>query len=92
LDLGFASILLYVGSISAYDGYLVIRTGDIICDFKQSPVGPALIKYNTGAPTLFLHARAVGMALILIVLIVLNRFSQRLALPVPIGIALFAIP
>jgi hypothetical protein len=85
----FASLLLYVGSISAYDGYLVVRTGDMIGDFEQNPVGLALINYNAGDPTLFLHAKAAGTLLVLIALVVLNRHSQRLARPVAIAVALF---
>ena len=85
----FAGLLCYVSAVSAYDGYLVVRTGDMIGDFEQNPVGLLLIKCNGGDPSLFLLAKTLGTLFVLYALSALNRHSQRLARPVAMAIALF---
>ncbi len=85
----FAAILFYVCAVSAYDGYLVVRTGDEIRDFEQNPIGLLLINCNRGNPSLFLVAKAAGTLLVLFLLRTLNHRSQRLARPVIFAIALF---
>ena len=85
----FAGILLYVCAVSAYDGYLVLRTGDMIRDFELNPVGLMLIDCNGGDPSLFLVAKTVGTLLVMGLLSALNRRSQRLARPVAFTLALF---
>jgi hypothetical protein len=85
----FAAILIYVGAVSVYDGYLVIRTGDLIRDCEQNPVGLLLINCNGGDPSLFLAVKAVGTLIVLGTLEALNRRSQRIACPVSLAVALF---
>ena len=85
----FAAILVYVCAVSVYDGYLVVRTGDMIRDFEQNPIGLLLINCNGGNPSLFLVAKGAGTLLVLYLLRRLNRRSQRLARPVTFAIALF---
>jgi hypothetical protein len=85
----FTAILIYVGAVSFYDGYLVIRTGDLIGDLEQNPVGLLLINCNGGDPSLFLALKAVGTLIVLGTLEVLNRHSQRIACPVSLAVALF---
>jgi hypothetical protein len=85
----FAGVLLFVGAVSLYDGYLVIRTGDEIREFEKNPVGLCLIEYNYGDPTLFLLAKAAGTLVVLGSLTLLYRRSQRMALPVAYALALF---
>ena len=85
----FTAILIYVGAVSVYDGYLVIRTGDLIRDCEQNPVGLLLINCNGGDPSLFLAVKAVGTLIVLSTLEILNRRSQRIACPVSLAVALF---
>ncbi len=85
----FTAILIYVGAVSIYDGYLVLRTGDLIRDAEMNPVGTLLIDCNGGDPSLFLSAKAAGTLAVLVALANLNRRSQRLARPVTLGVALF---
>jgi hypothetical protein len=85
----FAGILVYVGAVSAYDGYLVVRTGDMIQDFEKNPVGLFLIDCDGGNPSLFLSAKAAGTLVVLFALETLNRRSQRLACPIAVSLALF---
>ena len=85
----FAGILLYVCAVSIYDGYLVVRTGDMIRDFELNPVGVLLIDCNGGDPSLFLIAKTIGTLLAVFMLGALNRRSHRLARPVAFTLALF---
>jgi hypothetical protein len=85
----FAGILLYVCAVSVYDGYLVLRTGDMIRDFEMNPVGVLLIDCNNGDPSLFLVAKTVGTLLVMGLLSALNRRSQRLARPVAFTLVVF---
>lgn len=85
----FTALLSFVCAVSVYDGYLVLRTGDLIRDMEMNPVGLILINYNGGDPLLFLSAKATGTVLVLIALRVLNQRSQRLARPVAFAVALF---
>jgi len=84
-----AASMLFVGAVSVYDGYLVLRTGDEITHFEKNPVGLYLIQHNHGDPTVFLMAKAAGTALVLTALTLLYRRSQRLAVPVAIALMLF---
>jgi hypothetical protein len=85
----FSAILLFVGGVSFYDGYLVLRTGDEICEYEKNPVGLWLLQCNHGSPTLFLIAKAVGTVIVLGSMTMLYRRSQKLALPVAYALCLF---
>ena len=85
----FTCVMLFVGAVSVYDGYLVVRTGAEICQFEQNPVGLFLIHLNHGDPSLFLMVKAVGTLVVLAVMTVLYRRCQRIAFPVASAIMLF---
>jgi hypothetical protein len=87
----FAMMLSVIGAISVYDGYLVIRTGDMIGDFERNPVGLWLIDANHGDPTLFLAAKGAGTAIVLITMIVFYRRSKRFAFPMAYALLLFQV-
>src|SRR5271155_896276 len=78
-SLVFAAAMLFVGAVSVYDGYLVLRTGDEITHYEKNPVGLYLIQHNHGDPSTFLMAKAVGTLVVLTALTTLYRRSQRLA-------------
>ena len=84
----FTGTLLFVGAVSFYDGYLVVRTGDMIEEFEKNPVGLYLIKIDNGSPSVFLRVKAAGTILVLTALSFLHRRSERIA--GPIALALFA--
>jgi hypothetical protein len=85
----FAGILLFVGGVSVYDGYLVLRTGDEILEYEKNPAGVWLLECNHGNPTLFLAVKGVGTVIVLASLTVLYRRSQHLAIPVAYALCLF---
>jgi hypothetical protein len=85
----FSAILLFVGGVSLYDGYLVLRTGEEICEYEKNPAGLWLLECDHGNPTLFLTAKGVGTVIVLGSMTMLYRRSQRLALPVAYALCLF---
>jgi hypothetical protein len=85
----FMSVLAFIGGVSAYDGYLVVRTGPIIREFERNPVGIYLIDCDDGDPDLFLRVKAAGTLLTLTALSVLHRHSRRLASPVAAALVVF---
>jgi hypothetical protein len=85
----FTTALIFVGGVSAYDGYLVVRTGEMIRDFEKDPVGRYLIDRNDGDPALFLRVKAAGTIVALSSLAALRKRSRRLAGPVAVGLVFF---
>src|SRR5580704_10251060 len=88
-SLVFAVAMLFVGAVSVYDGYLVVRTGDEIRHFEKNPVGLFLIEHNHGDPTVFLMAKAAGTLVVLAALTLLYQRSQRIAFSVASALMLF---
>jgi len=85
----FTAVLIFIGGASAYDGYLVVRTGEMIRDFEKNPVGRYLIDRNDGDPALFLRVKAAGTIVSLTALAALRKRSRRLADPVAVGLVFF---
>jgi hypothetical protein len=85
----FSAVVLFVGAVSVYDGYLVLRSGDEIRHFEKNPVGLFLIEHNHGNPILFLIVKAIGTCIVLSALALLYRRSQRIAFPVASALMLF---
>jgi hypothetical protein len=85
----FTTALIFVGAVSVYDSYLVVRTGDMIEDFEKNPVGLYLIKIDNGNTSVFLRVKAAGTILALSALSYLHRRSSRLASPIAFGLFAF---
>lgn len=85
----FAAALTYVALVSLYDGYLVIRTGELIEEFEKNPVGLFLIQFNGGDPTLFLAAKAIGTLAVLAILTTLYRSVPRYAYTATFALTVF---
>src|SRR5579872_2122658 len=82
-------VLLFVAGVSLYDGYLVVRTGSMISEFEQNPVGRYLIKCDDGDVDIFLRVKAAGTLVSLVGLCLLHRHSRRLAGPVEFALVVF---
>jgi hypothetical protein len=85
----FTGALLFVGAVSFYDGYLVVRTGDMIEDFEKNPVGLYLLRIDNGSPSIFLRVKAAGTILVLTGLSFLHRRSKRMAVPIAFALSVF---
>ncbi|HVX12250.1 MAG TPA: hypothetical protein VHC22_13800 [Pirellulales bacterium] len=82
IDVGFFSMWLFVGLVSAYDAWLVVKYWDSILEFERNPVCSYFITLGDGNWDLFLRAKTSGTLAVLSVLIGLYRRNRRLALPV----------
>lgn len=67
----------FVGVVSLYDAWLVIVFREIIHHTEENPVGRLLIHLNSNGIWYFLGAKAVGTAIVLLVLIAVHRLSHR---------------
>jgi len=85
----FIGTLAFVGAVSVYDGYLVVRTGDEIEAFEKNPVGLYLIQIDNGNPDVFLRVKAAGTIVALTGLSFLHRRSRRLAGPIAFALVAF---
>jgi hypothetical protein len=85
----FTAALLFVGGVSFYDGYLVLRTGDMIEDFEKNPVGLYLLRIDNGNPSVFLRVKAAGTILALTSLSLLHRRHKRIAAPIAFALSAF---
>jgi hypothetical protein len=85
----FTGALLFVGAVSFYDGYLVVRTGDMIQDFEKNPVGLYLLRIDNGSTSVFLRVKAAGTILVLTALSFLHRHSKRMAIPIAFALSVF---
>lgn len=85
----FIGVLIFVASVSVYDGYLVVRTGPLIRDFELNPVGQYLITCDDGDIDIFLRVKAAGTVVSLVGLCWLHRHSRRLAGPVELALVVF---
>jgi hypothetical protein len=85
----FVAALIFVGASSFYDGYLVVRTGDMIEQFERNPVGLYLIHYNGGNPSIFLRLKAAGTIVALASLAFLHRRAPQLASRVACALVIF---
>jgi len=85
----FIGVMAFIAGVSAYDGYLVVRTGDMIRTFEKNPVGLYLIDCDNGHTALFLRVKAAGTLLSLTGLSFLHRRARRLAGPVELALVLF---
>jgi hypothetical protein len=85
----FMGTLAFVGAVSFYDGYLVIRTGSEIESFEKNPVGLYLIQIDNGNPDVFLRVKAAGTIVALAGLSFLRRRSRRLAGPIAFALVAF---
>src|SRR5262245_45689101 len=65
---------LFIGLVSLFDGFLVVRFRDVILEVEQNPVGALLLDLDHGSPGLFLRTKAAGTLLVLSALIGLYRY------------------
>jgi hypothetical protein len=79
--------LVLISLVAIYDGYLVLRTGDMIYDFEQNPVGKYLLAH--GGPITFLLVKAAGTIVVLVSLTHLHKYFPRYYYPITLAVVLF---
>jgi hypothetical protein len=85
----FVGVLVFVGGVSLYDGYLVVQNVSVIRDVEKNPVGVYLLDCDGGSPGVFLRVKAAGTLITLTGLSLLHHHSKRLSVPVEVGVVLF---
>jgi len=85
----FAVLWLFIGLVSLFDGFLVVRFSDAILDHEKNPVGLYLLALNDGSPSIFLRTKAAGTLVVLSVFAALYRYRPCWAVPVTRSVAFF---
>jgi hypothetical protein len=85
----FAALWSFIGCVSVFDSWLVVRFRDVIQQVEENPVGSYLIDLNNGHPEVFLWTKAAGTVLVLSVLAGLYKYRRGWAFPVTACVAIF---
>ncbi len=85
----FWSMCLFVGAVSAYDGWLLVRNQEVILAVEENPLCRWLIELDQGNVGLLLQFKAAGTAAVVLALKVIHVFSARWSVLITIAIALF---
>lgn len=74
----FPLLWLFIGMVSAYDSYLVIRYSETIWYLESNPMGRMLLNMQDGRPSLFVAVKFLGTIFALGLLIVAREFNKNL--------------
>jgi hypothetical protein len=89
IHIGFFVMWLFVGLVSAYDAWLVVKYWDSITQLERNPICTYFIDLGNGKSELFLRVKTGGTLTVLSVLAGLYRNNRRLALPVAGAVSAF---
>jgi hypothetical protein len=89
VSIGFFAMWFFVGLVSAYDAWLVIRYWESITQLERNPFCQYFIALGEGDWSIFLRVKTSGTLTVLSVLAGLYRSNRRLALPVAAAVSLF---
>ncbi len=81
----------FVGLVSAYDGWLVVKYWESITQLERNPLCQYFIWLGHGDWSIFLRAKTSGTLAVLSVLAGLYRSNRRLALPVAVAVTVFQL-
>lgn len=87
----FLAMWFFVGVVSAYDGWLVVKYWDSIQQLERNPVCQYFIDLGNGDIGIFVRAKTSGTLAVLSLLFSLYRAKPRLAMPVAAAISLFQL-
>jgi hypothetical protein len=73
----FSLMWLFIGSVSCYDAYLILKYQQSITVMEMNPLGCWLLAADGGEPTLFLAAKFQGTIVVLGTLQLLHRWNAR---------------
>lgn len=88
-SIGFFAMWFFVGLVSAYDAWLVVKYWESITQMEQNPLCQYFIALGEGDWSIFVRAKTSGTLAVLGVLAGLYRNNRRLALPVFSAVSLF---
>lgn len=85
----FPVLWLFIGTVSCYDAYLIIKYQQSIQVMELNPVGCWLMQADNGQPSLFLAAKFQGTIVVLGTLQLIHRRNIGLAHFMAASLALF---
>ena len=92
-----AAYMLVIGAISLYDMVLTVRYAESLKQLELNPVGRWLMQLDqlpkdaTPDLTVFLFAKGMGTAIVLLVILMMTLRRARIGHPVGVGVSLCQI-
>lgn len=87
----FPSLWMFIGAVSSWDAYLVVKYRKYIRDLEENPIGNLLLDLDGGETSLFIGAKFLGTVLVLGVLMVVYQYSRRFGYVLTTAIAGFQL-
>jgi hypothetical protein len=91
VPISFFVMWIFVGLVSIYDAWLVVKYWDSILELERNPICHYLIRLGNGDSAIFVRAKLSGTIAVLSVLAALYRNNRRLALPVTCALSCFQL-
>lgn len=90
-QIGFLLMWLFVGLVSAYDAWLVVKYWDSILELEKNPVCAYFIRIGDGQSDIFLRVKTSGTLTVLSILAGLYRNHRRVAWAVTGAVSCFQL-
>lgn len=90
-QISFLLMWLFVGLVSAYDAWLVVKNWDSILQFEKNPVCAYFIRIGNGHSGIFLRVKTSGTLAVLSILAGLYRSKPRVAWAVTGAVSSFQL-
>lgn len=87
----FHFLWLFIGLVSAFDAYLVLRYEDLIYYLECNPVGRFLLEVDPRRPALFVGTKFLGTIVVLYLLLGIYHSNQRVGRWMAASIAVFQL-
>jgi len=87
----FPALWLFIGLVSAFDTYLLVKFQEDLRDFEQNPMASALLSVSDGEPSLLVGIKFMTSVIVLGVLMALHLQNRRVGLIVTSGLAGFQL-
>lgn len=75
----FAMCWVFIGAVSCFDAYLIVKFKDTLPMMELNPLGSLLLELDGGEPSLFVAAKFLGTMLVLGILFALRQKNRRMA-------------
>lgn len=70
---------VFIGAVSCFDAYLIVKFKDTLPMMELNPLGSLLLELDGGEPSLFVAAKFLGTMLVLGILFALRQKNRRMA-------------
>jgi hypothetical protein len=85
----FPLLWLFIGTVSCYDAYLILKYQQSLLVMELNPVGCWLMQADNGEPSLFLAAKFQGTIVVLGALQLIHRWNAGLGHVMAVSLAVF---